>query len=117
MSAERDSQQGMTFNFTNFYHLYRHEKLAKGIILKAQETSMHTSLTTERASETLSTLYPQQAEAKVISSEHSEEMKKWSHLELDSTKKDLMNQMRSLRNSRKRLQFLMNEVDEILKRS
>ena len=106
MSAERDSQLGLTFNFTNFYYLYRQEKLAKGIVLKAEALSSidHSAL-------------PQAATVHVISEAHTQEMKSWTHLEQNQGKKDLVNQIRTLRQARKRLHFLMNEVDQVLKKS
>ena len=109
MSAERDPQLGLTFNFTNFYDLYRQEKVTKGIVLKAQEVS---SLHQSRQQ-----WIPQAAEVKVLSVDHTDEMKKWSHSEQNNAKKDLINNLRGLRDARKRLHFLMSEVDDLLKRS
>ena len=99
MPAERDPQQGMTFIYSNFYQLYRQGKLqaknpspdlAKGIVL-------------------------QPVEVKTLNPSTTSDFKKWSHHE-DEVKKNLVSHVRSLRETRKRLTFLMAEVDAILKR-
>lgn len=95
MPAVRDQQQATKFIYTNFYELYRKSKLeaeagrelAKGFVL-------HTSA----------------AEVRVVSPEQVEGLQQWSHHKVSHS-------LRSLRESRKRLKFLMTEIDDILKHS
>lgn len=107
MSAFKDSQQNITFVYSNFYHLYRKGKLqaeaqkelAKGLVLKSHSV----------------TETPSVAEVRVVNSRQSEEIQRWSTQ--SSSKKDMASNLRSLRDARKRLNFLMSELDELLKRS
>ncbi len=102
MSAMRDSAQGTTFIYTNFYNLYRKTKLeaesqkelAKGLVLKSHSITENPSV----------------AEVRVVSPEQMEQLSHWSHSNVNSN-------FRSLRESRKRLNFLMSEIDEILKKA
>jgi hypothetical protein len=103
MSAARDDNQSSTFIYTNFYHLYLKSKagsqsqnesgLAKGMVLK-----------TRSITET-----PSVAEVRVISPEQLEQLQHWTHSSLNSN-------YRALRDSRKKLKYLMGEIEEILKR-
>jgi len=102
MSAVRDSAQATTFIYTNFYNLYRKSKmeavskqeLAKGLVLKSHSITEN----------------PTVAEVKVVSQLQMEQLSHWSHSSINSN-------FRSLRESRKRLNFLMTEIDEILKKA
>lgn len=104
MSAVRDNSQNTTFIFKNFYHLYRQGKLqeqkknelATGVVLKSRSV----------------------CETPVISTAPSkEEISAWTHTEVADGKKEVANHLRSLREARKRLQFLMSEIDTILKQA
>ncbi len=102
MSAVRDSAQATTFIYTNFYNLYRKSKMesqasapvAKGLVLKSHAITQNPSV----------------AEVKVVSPVQMEQLGHWSHSSVNSN-------FRSLRESRKRLNFLMTEIDEILKKA
>lgn len=102
MSAVRDSAQATTFIYTNFYNLYRKSKmdavakneLASGLILKSHSITEN----------------PVMAEVKVVSPQQMEHLSHWSHSSVNSS-------YRALRESRKRLKFLMSEIDEILKKA
>ena len=109
MSATRDQSQNTKFVFSNFYHLYLKGKMAesvtapivKGLVLKAKvivET-------------------PAMAEVRVVTSHQHEELKSWSENNLNQERKSVAGHLRGLRDARKRLSFLMQEVDDILKRS
>ena len=108
MSAVKDSQQNVTFVYSNFYQIYRKGKvqveaqkeLAKGVVLKS-----HSVVET-----------PAVAEVRVVSSQQTEELRQWSTNETES-KKDMAANLRQLRDARKRLNFLMSEMEELLKRS
>ena len=101
MSAVRDENTNSTFIYTNFYNLYLKSKaesvsktdLAKGMVLK-----------TRAITET-----PSVAEVRVISNEQLEQLDHWTHSSLNSN-------YRALRESRKKLKYLMSEIEEILKR-
>jgi hypothetical protein len=98
MSAVRDQNQNTTFIFSNFYHIYRKSKLeaqlknelAKGVVLKSSELST----------------------AKEV-----EEFSIWSHGETQAGKREMASHLRSLREARKRLHYMMQELDSILKQS
>ncbi len=108
MSAVRDQSQNTKFVFANFYHLYLQGKLAKtaqddiakGVVLKTNPVSS----------------VPQMAEVKVVTNPSSEDMKNFA-MARDSGRKDLSKSLKGLQDARKRLAFLMQEVDDILKRS
>ena len=108
MSAVRDQSQNTKFIFANFYHLYLQGKLAavqpdapaKGIVLKTNPTPS----------------MPQLAEVRVVTNPSTEEMKKFA-MARDAGRKDLSQNLKGLQDARKRLSFLLQEVDEILKRS
>jgi hypothetical protein len=110
MSATRDAEQHTKFIFSNFYHLYLQSKAAKagapadlasGIVLR-----------TRSVTET-----PAPAQVHVVSSHGNESLKKWvNSSEQKSGRESLASQIHSLRTARKRLNFLMEEIDEILKR-
>jgi hypothetical protein len=100
MSAVKDTQQNITFVYSNFYQIYRKSQLSKGIVLKAHSV----------------TETPAIAEVRVVTSQQSEELKQWSHA-ADDGKRHMAENLRALRDARKRLSFLMNEMDELLKRS
>ena len=102
MSAVRDSAQATTFIYTNFYNLYRKSKfeavanqeLAKGMVLSSHSITAN----------------PTVSEVRVVSPEQMEQLSHWSHSSINSN-------FRSLRESRKRLNFLMSEINEILKKA
>lgn len=102
MSAAKDQSQATTFIYTNFYNLYRKSKIesqsgkevAKGLVLKSHSL----------------TATPAVAEVRVISPQQMEQLSHWTHSSINSN-------YRSLRESRKRLKFLMTEIDEILKKA
>ena len=102
MSAVKDSAQATTFIYTNFYNLYRQSKMAsqqkqevaKGMVLKSHAITQNPSV----------------AEVKVVSQHQLEQLNHWTHSSVNSN-------YRALRESRKRLNFLMTEIDEILKKS
>ena len=102
MSAARDQAQATTFIYTNFYSLYRKSKfeaqptqeLAKGLVLKSHSVTQNPSV----------------AEVRLVSAQQMEQLSHWSHSNVSSS-------FRSLRESRKRLNFLMTEIDEILKKA
>ncbi len=110
MSAVKDPQQGLTFNYSNFYHLYRNGKLqqaesertlAKGIVLKSHS---HTEI-------------PSVAQAQVVTTAQTVELTAWaSGANHSAAKHDLAKSLKDLREAHKRLDFLMSEIDEILKR-
>lgn len=108
MSATRDHSQNTKFVFSNFYHLYLKGKvnesaadsLAKGIVLKASNKIE----------------IPTLAEVRVVSSQQFDELKSWSQNNLKQERKNTATHLRNLRDSRKRLSYLMQEVDDILKR-
>ena len=109
MSAVRDTSQNTTFIFSNFYHLYRKGKLqaqaknelAKGVVLKSRSV----------------TEMPPDASAKVAHQPQSEDLSHWTHFEMESAKREVAHHLRTLRESKKRLNFLMQEIDDLLKRS
>ena len=109
MSAVRDTSQNTTFIFSNFYHLYRKGKLqaqaknelAKGIVLKSNSV----------------TETPKEALVNVAQTQKTEELSNWSHFEMESAKREVAHHLRTLRESKKRLTYLMQEIDELLKRS
>ena len=102
MSAVRDSAQATTFIYTNFYNLYRKSKLqeeakkelSKGLVLSSHSITQN----------------PTVAEVRVVSPEQMEQISHWSHSSINSN-------FLSLRESRKRLNFLMTEINEILNKS
>lgn len=108
MSAVRDNSQKTTFIYSNFYHLYRKSKLeaqskkelAKGVVLKSNSFT--------------ETPAPAQV---TVASPNSEELSSWTHFEMESAKREITRHLRVLRESKKRLKFLMQEMDELLKRS
>jgi hypothetical protein len=58
---------------------------------------------------------PSIAEVKVVSSRQTEDIKRWAQFD-GQAKSDLASQVRALRDARKRLSFLLSEIDQILKR-
>ena len=92
MSATRDTSQSTTFIYSNFYSLYRKSKsdeLAKGLVLKSHAPEVH------------------------IASGESETFQSWSK---GGSKNAMAEHLRTLRDAKKRLSFLMAELDELLKR-
>jgi hypothetical protein len=102
MSAVKDQSQNSTFIYTNFYNLYRKSQFdskakdqpVSGVLLK---TLTHTAV-------------PESLSVQVINEEQQVAMKNWTTLSLRSN-------YRTLRESRKKLKFLMSEVEEILART
>jgi hypothetical protein len=106
MSAVRDSSQASTFIYTNFYNLYRKSKIqaeankevVKGLVLKSHSVTEHPAFN------------PTVSEVRVVSPQQMEQLSHWSHSKMST-------HLRSLNESRKRLKFLMAEVDDILKKA
>jgi hypothetical protein len=109
MSAAKDPNQNTTFIYSNFYHLYRKgklanqakEELARGVVLKSNSII-----------ET-----PKPAEVHVVSSHQTEALSAWTHAETHSAKKELAEHLLTLRDARKKLSFMMQEIDELLRRA
>jgi hypothetical protein len=98
MPATRDRSQNTTFIFSNFYELYQKAKnsgqeqggVAKGLVLKTTDSRW-------------------------VSDEESQQLHSWSKNSNPSSK--IARHLQDLRQARKRLSFLMAEMDEILKSS
>ncbi len=107
MSAAKDPSQNSLFIYSNFYHLYLKGKsvtkpeAAKGVVLKAA-----------RAEE-----FPAPAEVRVVSQAESETFSGWTSGEAGPARNEIAQQLLTLRQARKRLSFMMQEIDEILKRA
>jgi|GEM_PF-2750354 len=99
MSATRDRSQNASFVFTSIYHLYQREKskqdretgLLKAVVLKTPEVS-------------------------AISSEDQESLSSWVRNETRTGRKNLGSHLRELRETRKKLSFMLQELDDLLKR-
>ena len=109
MSATRDTEQNTKFIFSNFYHLYLQSKAAKTGTPSDPATGI--VLRTRSLTET-----PAPAQVHVVSSHGNESLKKWVNSEVASGRDSLALQIQNLRTARKRLSYLMQEIDEILKR-
>jgi hypothetical protein len=110
MSATRDTSSQTKFVFSNFYHLYLQSKAAK-----ASEDAEHLAKgLVIRASRMTGT--PTPAQVQVVSSHHQESIKTWANPEITKGRNSMAEQMNTLRTARKRLNYLMEEIDEILKR-
>jgi hypothetical protein len=107
MSAAKDPSQNSLFIYSNFYHLYLKGKsvtkpeAAKGVVLK-----------TARAEQ-----FPAPAEVRVVSPAESESFSGWTSGEAGPARNEIAQQLLTLRQARKRLSFMMQEIDEILKRA
>jgi len=100
MSATRDQNQATTFLYSNFYDLYRNQKGPK------TESSVTSGILLKTGS------------VRSVSPEESKALGSWSRAEdLQHGKKSLAQQLSDLRQARKRLSFLMNEMDELLKKA
>jgi len=110
MSAVKDPAQATTFIYSNFYQLYRKSKLeaqdhhetVKGLVLKTHSITKNPGFTTLPTASV--------AEVRVISPHQMEQLSHWSHAGMSS-------HLRSLNESRKRLKYLMAEIDDLLKKS
>ena len=106
MSATKDQNAALTFNYSNFYHLYRNgklqqEQIAKGMVLKANGLTQN----------------PLQVEVRISTVSNTEALTSWSQCKTENhPKNELANSIKSLREARKRLTFLMSELDDLLKR-
>jgi hypothetical protein len=100
MSATRDSSQNATFVFSNFYHLYQKEK----------------SKLRDESSPIKGVVLAQKVEATAVSSSDQESYRQWATNEVQAGKKGLASDLLELRNARKKLSFLIQEMDELLKR-
>jgi hypothetical protein len=109
MSATRDTEQNTKFIFSNFYHLYLQSKAAKAGMASDPVSGM--VLRTRSVTET-----PIPAQVHVASSHGNESLKKWVNSEVEGGRSSLALQISNLRTARKRLSFLMEEIDDILKR-
>ncbi|MBU6154992.1 MAG: hypothetical protein KGP28_11870 [Bdellovibrionales bacterium] len=100
MSATRDSSQHATFVFSSFYEIYQKEKSKfreesspiKGVVLTRKTTPF------------------------AINPSDQESFQKWATQEVTAGKKSLASELLELRKARKRLLFLIQELDDILKR-
>jgi hypothetical protein len=110
MSATRDPEQHTKFIFSNFYHLYLQSKAAQSVQPKSEAL---TGMVLRKGSITET---PTPAKVHVVSSHASESVKNWVTTETQNGRASLVNQIQTLRDARKRLNFLMQEIDEILKR-
>lgn len=110
MPAERDSSQGTTFIYSNFYQLYRQGKLQA----ETQKEGLMKGkiLRTFRQVET-----PVPAEVQVIQSKTSADWNRWVQSESTHARTEVRNSMKQLRDLSQRLKFLSEELDELLKRS
>ena len=110
MSATRDTDQHHTkFIFSNFYHLYLQSKAAKANEPKGAPLS-GVVLRSGRVTEA-----PVPAQVHVASSHGNESLKKWVHSETEAGRASMAEQIKTLRDARKRLNFLMQEIDDLLK--
>ena len=110
MSATRDTEQQHTkFIFSNFYHLYLQRKAAKA----AEPASTPLSGMVLRSGRV--TEAPVPAEVHVASSHGNASLKKWVNTEAEAGRASIAEQIKTLRDARKRLNFLMQEIDELLK--
>ncbi len=100
MPAMKDENMNSTFIYTNFYGLYLKSKLsgmtssepAKAMVLKSRSLTQN----------------PVNPVRTILSSEQQEQLNQWTHSSLNSN-------YRALRDSRKKLKFLMSEIEELLK--
>ena len=97
MSAVSDSQQGISFIYTNFYDHYKNLSSARGVVLKTESV-------------------PTLAEVSVVTSEQQQDLSSWVHQTKSEGKKDLALHLRELREARKRFTYLLAEVEDLLKR-
>jgi hypothetical protein len=107
MSAAKDPTQNSLFIYSNFYHLYLKGKsvakpeAAKGVVLKSA-----------RAED-----LPAPAEVRVVTQAETEAFTGWTSGQAGSARNEIAQQLLTLRQARKRLSFMMQEIDEILKRA
>ncbi len=107
MSAAKDPSHNSLFIYSNFYHLYLKGKsvakpeAAKGMVLKAA-----------RAED-----LPAPAEVRVVSQAETEAFSGWTSGEAGPARNEIAQQLLTLRQARKRLSYMMQEIDEILKRA
>jgi hypothetical protein len=109
MSATRDTEQNTKFVFSNFYHLYLQSKAAKASL--PSDPAKGIVLRSRSITET-----PAMAQVHVVSSHGHESLKKWVNTDASQGRASMAAQIQNLRNARKRLNYLMQEIDEILKR-
>ena len=112
MSAIKDPEQATTFIYSNFYQLYRTEKLKEKLEkLKQKEVASGVVLKSRSITEA-----PSLAEVSVVSAEQADEFRKWAHEQTSTGKKDMATHLKSVREARKRRVYLMNELNELLNR-
>jgi hypothetical protein len=100
MSASRDHTQNATFIFSSFYGLYQKAKtqsanpsdLTKGVVLKTSDIQ-------------------------TVSQDDQAAFSSWARNETSTGKKNLASHLLELRQARKKLSFMIQEMDELLKRS
>jgi hypothetical protein len=109
MSATKDGTQSTLFIYSNFYQLYLKGKEAR---LPKSELTTGMVLKT-RASEAA----PAPAEVRVVSPAETEAFAEWTSGKSSPGRSDLAQQLQTLRQARKRLTYMMQEIDEILKRA
>ncbi len=100
MSATRDSSQNATFVFSNFYQLYQKEK----------------SKFRDESSPIKGVVLAPKVEAAAVSPSDQESYREWATNEVQAGKKSLAADLLELRNARKKLTFLIQEMDDLLKR-
>lgn len=98
MSASRDPQNQIEVLedqklYTNFYEHYRN--LSQGMVLKTKPISV---------------------QVQNIAPSFVQDLNKWIMDEHHQGKQSLSHQLNSLRNSSRRLKYLLSEMDELLKR-
>ena len=100
MSASRDQSQTAPFIISHFYELYREKNAARN------EGSPASGLVLKSGC------------VRSVSAEESKAIGSWSRAEdIHHGKKSLATQLSELRSARKRLSFLIQEVDELLKKA
>ncbi len=107
MSAAKDSSQPSFFITSNFHHLY-----LKGTSAAKSEAAKGVVLKSGRAEE-----LPAPAEVRVVSPAETEAFAGWASGETGMARTGVAQQLLTLRQARKRLSFMMQEIDEILKRA
>lgn len=97
MSASRDTKQAASASFisSNFYEHYKNLAHAKGIILKSEVPSI--------------------GQVKIVTPEHQRDLNEWAEHSKEIGKRGISQSLLELRESRKRLMYLVSELNEIVK--
>ena len=102
MSATKDSQHGISFIYTNFYDHYKNLSQTKGIVLKSSLAPSHSA--------------PTPAQVSIVSFEQQQSLDSWVQQSKSTSKQNLAQDLRELRESRKRFAYLLAEIEDMLKR-